>query len=122
MLLIATDAAEEGIDVADCSFVVRFSRFGTTRSHIQGSGRGRARDTEFYYFENDGEDEQGKAALLNDVARDEALALSPAMRAAHPESTAASAALTSTEAFYPFQPQGEGMVNLSNATKILLEY
>ena len=24
MLLIATDAAEEGIDVADCSFVVRF--------------------------------------------------------------------------------------------------
>jgi len=29
-------------DVADCSFVVRFSRFGTTKSHIQGSGRGRA--------------------------------------------------------------------------------
>jgi hypothetical protein len=112
-------------DVADCSFVVRFSRFGTTKSHIQGSGRGRAKDAEFYYFENDGEDEQAKAALLNDVARDEALALSPAMRAAHPESTAASAALTtstSTEAFYPFQPQGEGMVNLSNATKILLEY
>jgi hypothetical protein len=112
-------------DVADCSFVVRFSRFGTTKSHIQGSGRGRARDAEFYYFENDGEDEQAKAALLNDVARDEALALSPAMRAAHPESTAASTALTtstSTEAFYPFQPQGEGMVNLSNATKILLEY
>jgi len=111
--------------VADCSFLVRFSRFGTTKSHIQGSGRGRARDAEFYYFENDGEDEQAKAALLNDVARDEALALSPAMRAAHPESTAASTALTastSTEAFYPFQPQREGMVNLSNATKILLEY
>ena len=109
-------------DVDDCSLVVRFSRFGTTKSHIQGSGRGRAKDAEFYYFENDGEDEQAKAALLNDVARDEALSLSPAMRAAHPESTAASAALTGTEASYPFQPQGEGMVNLSNATKILLEY
>ena len=41
MLLIATDAAEEGIDVADSSFVVRFNCFGTTKSHIQGSGRGR---------------------------------------------------------------------------------
>ena len=41
MLLIATDASEEGIDVADCSFVVHFNFFGTTKSHIQGSGRDR---------------------------------------------------------------------------------
>ncbi len=46
------------VDVAGCSFTVRFSRFDITKSHIQGSGRGRARDTEFYYFENDGEDEK----------------------------------------------------------------
>ncbi len=39
--LIAMDAAEVGVDVAECSFVVRFNRFGTTKSHIQGSGRGR---------------------------------------------------------------------------------
>ncbi len=52
---------------------------------------------------------------------DEALALSPAMRAAHPESTAACAELTST-GVRPCQPQGEGMVNRSNAAKILLEY
>ncbi len=44
------------------------------------------------------------------------------MHVAHPESTSASVALTSAEAFYPFQSQGEGMVNLSNATKIVLEY
>ena len=40
-LLVATDAAEEGIDVADCEFVIRFNWFGTTKSHIQGSGRAR---------------------------------------------------------------------------------
>jgi hypothetical protein len=30
-LLVATDTAEEGIDVADCEFVIRFDRFGTTK-------------------------------------------------------------------------------------------
>ena len=60
-----------------------------------------------------------KAARLNDVARDQALTLSDDVRTAHEASTCA--ALTNTK-FYPFQPQGEGMVNLSNATKILLEY
>ena len=58
-----------------------------------------------------------KTARLNDVARDQALTLSDDVRTAHEASTCA--ALTSTK-FYPFQPQGEGMVNLSNATKILL--
>ena len=38
-LLVATNTAEEGIDVADCEFVIRFNRFDATKSHIQGSGR-----------------------------------------------------------------------------------
>jgi len=122
MLLIATDAAEEGIDVADCSFVIRFNRFGTTKSHIQGSGRGRASDAQFYYFENDGEDEEAKAARLNDVARDPALALSDAARAADSSAVSAvSDALTGIQV-YPFEPPGEAVVNLSNAGKILREY
>jgi hypothetical protein len=56
---------------------------------------------------------------LNDVARDQALTLSDDARTAHEASTCA--ALTSTKN-YPFQPQGEGTVNLSNSKKILLEY
>ena len=56
---------------------------------------------------------------LNDVARDQALTLSDDARTAHEASTCA--ALTSTK-YYPFQPQGEGTVNLSNSKKILLEY
>jgi endoribonuclease Dicer len=35
-ILISTSALEEGIDVPDCSFVIRFDAFNTTKSHIQG--------------------------------------------------------------------------------------
>lgn len=40
-LLVSTCAAEEGIDVPECTFVVRFDSFCTAKSHIQGSGRAR---------------------------------------------------------------------------------
>lgn len=52
-LLVCTAALEEGVDVSDCSFVVRFSHFATTRSHIQGAGRARRRGAEIFYFMND---------------------------------------------------------------------
>jgi hypothetical protein len=42
------------------------------------------------------------------LARDEAIALSPAMRASHPESTAASAGLTSTEVCTPASRRERG--------------
>lgn len=36
-ILVSTNALEEGIDVPDCSFVIRFDAFNTTKSHIQGT-------------------------------------------------------------------------------------
>lgn len=51
-LLVSTLCAEEGLDVADCSFVVRFNQFHTTRSHVQGVGRARAQEARVYYFDN----------------------------------------------------------------------
>ena len=36
-ILIATAALEEGIDVPDCSFVIRYDAFNTTKSHVQGT-------------------------------------------------------------------------------------
>ena len=117
-LLIATNAAEEGIDVADCQFVIRFNRFDTTKSHIQGSGRARARDSVFYYFENDGAFEQTQAQMLTETAGDVALALSPDARAVHHDS----GLMGGKQDLYPFQPTDEAQVNLSNANKILQYY
>ena len=51
--VVCTAALEEGVDVSDCAFVVRFSGFDTTKSHIQGSGRARRPGAKVYYFEND---------------------------------------------------------------------
>jgi endoribonuclease Dicer len=38
-VLVATITVEEGLDVPDCQFVVRYSHFSSTKSHVQGSGR-----------------------------------------------------------------------------------
>jgi len=119
-LLVATNTAEEGIDVADCEFVIRFNRFDTTKSHIQGSGRARREGSIIYYFENDGKLEQEQADKLAEVARDETLALSDEARASHHESVAQRSAASSP--FYPFCPDGEAQVNLGNAGKILTQY
>ena len=119
-LLIATDALEEGIDVPDCEFVIRFNWIGTTKSHIQGSGRARKENSICYYFENDGRLEQERADLLNDVARDEDLALTAAARALHHDSPLHLS--RSRIPGHPYRPQGEAEVNLSNACKILQEY
>jgi len=74
-ILVSTNALEEGIDVADCSFIVRFDFVGTTKSHIQGAGRARAPNARVFYFKNDAVEEVRRAALLEEVARNSSLAL-----------------------------------------------
>jgi ERCC4-related helicase len=63
-ILVSTNALEEGIDVSDCEFVVRYNRFSTTKSHIQGAGRARFEGAKVFYFENDPDMEQEKADML----------------------------------------------------------
>lgn len=70
-VIVATSSLEEGIDVADCKVVVRFDYFSSVRSHIQGSGRARHPDAKIFYFEQEPEVEEEKAALMNMAARDE---------------------------------------------------
>lgn len=52
-VLVSTPATEEGLDVAECQLVVRFDKFNTVQSHIQGAGRARHVNAKIYYFEND---------------------------------------------------------------------
>ncbi|KAM3353503.1 hypothetical protein ACQJBY_024588 [Aegilops geniculata] len=46
-LLFTTDVAEEGIDVTDCSCVIRFDLPKTTRSYMQSRGRARQKDSQY---------------------------------------------------------------------------
>ena len=63
-LLAATAALEEGIDVSECAFVVRFTCVTTTKAHIQGAGRARKENCRIFYFENDPLVERQKEASL----------------------------------------------------------
>ena len=40
-LLVCTTVLEQGIDVSSCEFVVCYSKFDTTKSHVQRAGRAR---------------------------------------------------------------------------------
>ena len=74
-LLVSTTALEEGIDVPECRFVVRYDLVRTTKAHIQGSGRARCPKAEVFYFENEAQVECQKAATLEAVASDSRLNL-----------------------------------------------
>eukprot|EP00667_Euglena_gracilis_P006422 EG_transcript_6477 len=77
-ILVATGALEEGLNVPECSWVIRFDRLFTTKQHIQGSGRARNQLAQIYLFENDAEEEEARRQLLEAVATDHQLAASAA--------------------------------------------
>ena len=114
-LLVATCAVEEGVDVAKCRFVVRFSRFHTAKSHIQGSGRARLNKAEIFYFNNEVAGEQQRAALLDATARNPALALPKELLHADPNARV-------VVGKHPFVAQSGARVVLCHCLQILLEY
>ncbi|CAK9105364.1 unnamed protein product [Durusdinium trenchii] len=116
-VLVCTNALEEGVDVSDCAFVIRFNKFHTTKSHIQGSGRARKENAEIYYFDNCPENEEEKARRLNQVAKDEQLQLS-----AHELQQRRKDGIKQKEGVYPFYPPGGSEVNFFNALQIVYEY
>lgn len=75
-LLVSTSALEEGIDVPDCTFVIRYDPFNTTKAHIQGSGRARCKNAKIFYFKNDPFLECAKANKMDMIAKDKSLNLS----------------------------------------------
>ncbi|CAJ1441340.1 unnamed protein product [Effrenium voratum] len=116
-VLVCTSALEEGVDVSDCAFVVRFNQFTTTKSHIQGSGRARKAGAEVYYFDNNPGVEEEKAKLLTRVAKDQSLQLSAAeLEERRLKSTKAKPGV------YPFYPLGGSEVNFFNGLQIVYEY
>lgn len=49
-ILVASDVIEEGIDVKNCNFVIKFDHPKTTRSYIQSKGRARHKDSKYIVF------------------------------------------------------------------------
>ena len=77
-ILVSTAALEEGIDVSECAFAIRYNKFGTTKAHIHGAGRARRQNAMIYYFENNAAAECQKEACMIATARDASLSLSRA--------------------------------------------
>jgi len=75
-ILVCTPSMEEGVDVPSCSVVIRFEKFDTAKSHIQGSGRARKANAKIFYFDNCPELEQEKRRMIEECAKNNALALS----------------------------------------------
>jgi hypothetical protein len=132
-VLVSTNALEEGIDVPDCAFVIRFDGFSTTKAHIQGSGRARNKNARVYYFKNDPLLECAKALALDSIAKDRRLNLTSAEMKEELDFQRAST-LTNIQYPYiplvPIAPSGVssvrglkgGEVNFFNCLQIFYEY
>jgi endoribonuclease Dicer len=68
--LVATATLEEGLDVPDCQYVVRFDSFHTVKSHVQGAGRARCTAGAIaFYFDNLPEVEEQKRSVVDAIVR-----------------------------------------------------
>ncbi|CAE7296341.1 dcl1 [Symbiodinium sp. CCMP2592] len=66
-VLVATASLEEGLDVPDCRYVVRYDFFSSAKSHVQGAGRARHGEAEIFYFDNDPEMEEDRRRRIEDA-------------------------------------------------------
>eukprot|EP00741_Cyanophora_paradoxa_P019643 tig00021135_g18961.t1 len=123
-LLVSTNALEEGIDVAECSFVIRFDKFETTKSHIQGSGRARNPNARIFYFDNCPKAERLQEQRMVEVARNGYLGATPqdlmnAMQCAY---DALDVHRLKRGIRHPFETTHGGLITVFNCLTIFYEY
>lgn len=122
-ILVSTAALEEGIDVPECSFVVRYSKFTTTKSHIQGSGRARSSCGNIYYFANAVAIEKFRASSLEAMAKETLLSLD---RMELQSKARSMGGVISGRHPYPFDTScahhEHGIVNVFNCKQVFNQY
>ncbi|CAG8505437.1 6855_t:CDS:2, partial [Cetraspora pellucida] len=70
-LLIATNVAEEGLDIQPCNVVIRFDFFNTLRAYIQSRGRARRKDSKYIVMiENNNFKEYGILREMKQAEKD----------------------------------------------------
>ncbi|CAG8559865.1 22395_t:CDS:2 [Racocetra persica] len=70
-LLIATNVAEEGLDIQPCNVVIRFDFFNTLRAYIQSRGRARRKDSKYIVMiENNNLKEYGTLREMKQAEKD----------------------------------------------------
>ncbi|CAG8741190.1 35674_t:CDS:2 [Gigaspora margarita] len=70
-LLIATNVAEEGLDIQPCNVVIRFDFFNTLRAYIQSRGRARRKDSKYIVMvENNNLKEYGLLREMKQAEKD----------------------------------------------------
>lgn len=118
--LVATNTLEEGIDVPDCEWVVRFNEFATTKSHIQGSGRARVQRAKVYYFMNDPDEEEQRARIMQGVARDRVIAATRELFDLEEEREAKRR--KKGEGVHPFEEPGKQDITILNGQELVYNW
>ncbi|CAM0884261.1 unnamed protein product [Alopecurus aequalis] len=76
-LLFTTDVAEEGINLPDCSCVIKFDLPKTTRSYVQSRGRARQKDSQYIVMIERGNGKQNN--LVSSILRSKTSMLETAL-------------------------------------------
>lgn len=119
-VLVGTPAVEEGLDIPECQLVVRFDKYSTTQSHIQGSGRARHVNAKIICFENDPAKAQKAAKRMLSSARNPDMRPSEADAEAFRDIHATKRARL--EGKHPFGGEDGAEVSIYNSKDIVYAY
>ncbi|CAE7932969.1 unnamed protein product [Symbiodinium necroappetens] len=122
-VLVATTSLEEGLDVPDCRYVVRYDFFSSAKSHVQGAGRARHGEAEIFYFDNDPKMEEDRRRRIEDALSREAPMACSEREPQRPEAPAFSVLPSGTEGEEEGAGEGgEGIGHAWGEEKTLWDY
>ncbi|KAJ8328011.1 Dicer-like protein 1 [Batrachochytrium dendrobatidis] len=122
-LLIATQVAEEGLDIRSCNAVIRFDKTQTLISYIQSRGRARQNCSQFIVLVN--KDDQQEEQSLHAIQQKEAHLQSLLVQSVNEKPEAVSSFTCDSDDSDKFQyniAHTGAVLNLYNSIKFLQEY
>ncbi|PWW79995.1 hypothetical protein C7212DRAFT_355951 [Tuber magnatum] len=123
--LIATSVAEEGLDIPDCSLVIRFDLYRTMIQYVQSRGRARSSVSKYIHMLESGN--RSHLEMLNDVRNSEKIMRDfcrslPADRTLDLTGPEESSALENPEELYHIEPGTGAKLTMTSSMTILSCY